>query len=242
MNGLVVFFESPKGQRVKNLIIGLGAATVITGALFKLMSWPGAGVMLIAGLGTEAFLFTLLGILPPHPDLYWEKFYPGVTTPPHMDEMHNEGKPINKPSVTDQLNDMLEKANVETRLIENLGNNLGKLGDTAGKIAEMGDVAASTSDYAAKTKEASEALVEMKNAYANATSSVNALGQTTENFKAYQEQIESVAKNLASLNSLYEVELSDTTSNLKALNQNLSNLNGVYGNMLSAMGGGRANS
>ncbi|MEX2589892.1 MAG: gliding motility protein GldL [Chitinophagales bacterium] len=242
MKGLVVFFESPKGQQIKNLIIGLGASVVIMGALFKLMSWPGAGLMLIVGLGTEAFIFALLGILPPHPDLYWEKFYPGITTPPHLDEMHNEGKPINKPSVTDQLNDMLEKANVETRLIERLGNNLGKLGDTAEKISELGDVAASTSDYAAKTKEASEALVEMKNAYATATANVTALGQTTEDFKAYQEQIESVAKNLASLNSIYEVELSDTTSNLKALNQNLSSLNGVYGNMLSAMGGSRANS
>lgn len=237
MNGLVVFFESPKGQRIKNMIIGLGAAVVILGALFKLMSWPGAGPMLIAGLGTEAFLFILLGVLPPHPDLYWEKYYPGVTTPPHLDEMHGEGKPINKPSVTEQLNDMLEKANVETKLIERLGDNLGRLGDTAGKISEIGDAAASTSQYAEKTKEASAALDEMKAAYTSATANVTALGQTTEQFKNYQEQIESVAKNLASLNSLYEVELSDTTSNLKALNQNLSSLNGVYGNMLSAMGG-----
>lgn len=242
MNGVVVFFESPKGQRVKNLIIGAGACVVMLGALFKLMSWPGSGPMLIAGLGTEAFLFLLLGVLPPHPDLYWEKFYPGVTTPPHLDEAHGNAKAINKPSVTDQLNDMLEKANIETKLIEKLGDNLGKLGETASKISDMGDVAASTSDYAQKTKEASVALVEMKNAYASATANVTALGQTTQDFKGYQEQIESVAKNLASLNSLYEVELSDTTSNLKALNQNLSSLNGVYGNMLSAMGGRAANS
>ena len=236
MKGLALFFESDAGQRVKNLIIGVGAAVVMMGALFKLMSWPGAGYMLIAGLSTEAFIFFLQGILPPHPDYYWEKFYPGLTVSPHLEEMDDHGaKPFNKPSVTEQLDDMLEKANVETKLIERLGANLGKLGDNVAKMSEIGEASVATNEYAAKTKEAVAALSEMKNAYASATSSVNALGESTKQFQEYQAQITNVSQNLASLNALYEQELGETSSNLKELNKNLAGLNSVYGNMLSAM-------
>lgn len=235
MNSLVHYFESKQGQRTKNIIIGLGAAVVILGALFKLMSWPFAGTLLIIGLGTEAFLFTLLGILPPHPDLYWEKFYPGITEAPHEgDKAGKAPKPVK--SVTDQLNDMLEKSNMDSVAIERLGNNLGKLGETASKISEVGGAVAATNEYTNQTKAAAEALAKMQSAYANATTAVNSLAATTNEFKGYQDQIQSVAKNLAQLNSLYEVELQGTTGNLKALNRNLAALNNVYGNMLGAMG------
>lgn len=234
MKGIALFFESDKGLYVKNFIIGVGAAVVIIGALFKLMSWPGAGPLLIAGLGTEAFIFALQGILPPHPNYHWEKFYPGITVHPHFDEGAG-GKSLKKQSVTEQLDEMLESANLESQIIERLGTNLGKLGSNVEKMTELGDASVATSEYAEKTKEAISALVEMKNAYSTATSSVNSLAASTEQFQAYQAEISSASENLASLNKLYENELSATSSNLKALNDNLAGLNQVYGNMLSAM-------
>ncbi len=45
------------GKKTMNFCYGMGAAVVIVGALFKLMHWPGASIMLIVGLGTEAFNF-----------------------------------------------------------------------------------------------------------------------------------------------------------------------------------------
>ena len=237
MNSLILFFESAKGQKVKNLIIGLGAAVVILGALFKLMSWPGSGGMLIAGLGTEAFLFTLLGFLPPHPDLYWEKFYPGITVSPELEEHTKEGHEL-KPekSVTEQLNEMIEESNIDKAVIERLGNNLGRLGETVSKISDVSDASAATTQYSEEAKAAASALAEMRVAYTNATASVNSLSSTTDEFKGYQDQVQAAAQSLASLNQLYESELSDTASNLKSLNSNLSALNNVYGNMLTAMG------
>ncbi len=38
-------------------LYGLGAAVVILGALFKINHYPGADIMLIVGLLTEAFIF-----------------------------------------------------------------------------------------------------------------------------------------------------------------------------------------
>ena len=55
------------------------------GALFKIQHWPGAGIMLTVGMCTEAFIFALLGLLPPHKDYYWERFYPNIDENPHVE-------------------------------------------------------------------------------------------------------------------------------------------------------------
>lgn len=236
MKALAHYFETTSGKRTKNMIIGLGAAVVLMGALFKLMSWPFAGGMLTAGLVTEAFIFALQGILPPHKDYYWEKMYPELDISPEEEEAMKKSKGTPKKTITEELDSLLEKSKVESSLIQRLGNNLEKFSGNIEKMSEVANIASSTNEYAAKTKEASVALDQMKAAYANATTAVNGLSSTTQEFKGYQEQIQSVSKNLASLNALYENELGGVTGNLKALNKNLSGLNTVYGNMLSAMG------
>jgi hypothetical protein len=47
------FFKSKSFKYIKNLIIGVGAAIVLMGALFKIESWPFASEMLILGLSVE---------------------------------------------------------------------------------------------------------------------------------------------------------------------------------------------
>ena len=263
MRKLALFFESEKGKRIKNLIIGVGAGVVMMGALFKLESWPGASTMLIIGLSVEAFIFTLQGILPPHKDYYWEKIYPELDISP---EVEGESESSYKGTITEQLDEMLENANIESKLIERLGQNLGKLGDNVEKLSDMGDVSLATNEYAAKTKEASQALSQMKDAYNGATESVRALANSTEDSQNFHTQMQLVTKNLASLNSIYEVELQDASTHIASINKfygslaeatenlkdtvsdakvykeqmgilarNLSSLNNVYGNMLSAM-------
>ncbi len=264
MRNLAIFFESEKGKRLKNMIIGVGAAVVMMGALFKLESWPGASQMLIAGLSVEAFIFMLQGILPPHKDYYWEKVYPDLDVAPELEG--GAGAHGFKKSITEELDSMLEKSNVESKLIERLGANLGKLGSSVEKMAEMGDVSAATSQYAAKAKEATIALSSMKDAYVGATSSITALAGTAGDVKNFHTQMQLVTKNLSSLNSIYEVELQDATKHISVINKfygtlvdttenlkgsandakaakeqmsklagNLASLNAVYGNMLSAM-------
>ena len=72
------FLKTKGFKYVKNLIIGVGAAFVLAGALFKIESWPYASEMLILGMGIEAFIFAFLGIIGPEPDYYWDKLYPGL--------------------------------------------------------------------------------------------------------------------------------------------------------------------
>lgn len=269
MKKLAAFFESDRGKRIKNLIIGLGASVVLMGALFKLQHWQGAGTMLIIGMCTEAFIFAMLGILPPHKDYYWEKIYPELDIAPEEEELEHAkavGGAGGGMGITQQLDKMLEDSNVDTELIKRLGDNLAKLGDNINKLSDVTDAANSTNEYSAKAKEAAVALSEMRNAYTQATEAAALLASGADETKKYHEQVQMVSKNLAQLNAIYELELQDTNSHLKTMNKfygtlsqamdnlnesvedtkkyrdnmsglakNLSSLNQIYGNMLTAM-------
>ena len=52
-------FKGEKGQKRFNYLYSIGASIVILGALFKLTHVPGADIMLIIGMGTEAVIFFL---------------------------------------------------------------------------------------------------------------------------------------------------------------------------------------
>lgn len=63
-------------------LYGWGATVVLVGALFKLMHWPGAGVMLTLGLGTEALIFFFSAFEPLVDEVDWTIVYPelaGIT-------------------------------------------------------------------------------------------------------------------------------------------------------------------
>ena len=57
-------------------VYGFGASVAILGSLFKIMHFPGAGVMLVAGLGVEAIIFALSSFEPPHETPDWTLVYP----------------------------------------------------------------------------------------------------------------------------------------------------------------------
>src|SRR5215210_2375494 len=122
MQRLAHFFEQERGKRIKNMIIGLGASVVLLGALFKLQHWPGASEMLVAGMCTEAFIFALLGILPPHKDYYWEKIYPELDIAPDEEELRRvHQKALHGGGITAQLDSALEQGKVEPELVKRLG-------------------------------------------------------------------------------------------------------------------------
>ena len=91
-------------------------------------------------------------------------------------------------------------------------------------MSDISDVVAATGDYTKKTKEASDALVQMKDAYMGATGSIQHLNNAAEGTKQFHDQVQVLTKNLSSLNTIYELELQDSNNHLKAMNQFYSNL------------------
>ena len=70
------FFEGKTWKNIMKYTYGLGAAVVIMGALFKIMHWPGASLMLIVGLSTEAVIFIMSVMEPVHLDADWYRVFP----------------------------------------------------------------------------------------------------------------------------------------------------------------------
>src|SRR5689334_20432500 len=138
MKKIVKFFESERGKYIKNLIIGLGASIVLLGALFKLQHWEGAGTMLIIGMCTEAFIFALLGVTPPHKDYYWEKLYPELDIAPEEEELKMLREQHTHGSITHQLDQSLQE-HVEPELIKRLGDNLRRLGESINQLRDLSD-------------------------------------------------------------------------------------------------------
>ncbi len=61
-------FKDVLFDKIMPMVYGLGAAIVIVGAMFKIMHWPGAGIMLVIGLSTEAVIFAFIAFQQVHKD------------------------------------------------------------------------------------------------------------------------------------------------------------------------------
>lgn len=219
MKKLFYYFETKKGKRTKNGIMGIGASVVLVGALFKIQHWPGGGALLVLGMGTEAFIFALQGILPPHPDFYWEKIYPHLDKSPEVDQEYIHGHALEEGTTpTQQLDDMLEEHNIDEELIDRMGTHFEQLSANVEKMADISNAHIATEEYATNTRAASESLNNMKTAYDAASESVSELASSTAGAHEYHDQVQKVASNLASLNSMYELELQDTNNHMKAMN------------------------
>jgi gliding motility-associated protein GldL len=119
---------------------------------------------------------------------------------------------------------MLQEADITPVNLRRLSENFGKLGSTVENMSQIADVSAATADYTTKTKEAATALGNMKDAYVSATQTAKHFGEAAEGTKNFHEQVQSLTKNLGSLNTIYELELQDTNNHLKAMNSFYSNL------------------
>lgn len=183
------FLKTKGFKYVKNLIIGLGAAVVLMGALFKLESWEGASTMLIIGLGVEAFIFAFLGIIGPEKDYYWEKLYPG------LDDYHAKLTPITDGPVN-ALADAPPALNGEV-VEQQLGGMLNELQNMSANLSSL--KALQEIDFSGT----SEQIKSMNNFYTKLNEAMADLGDSLEDTRQYKEQMSVLNHNLNSLNSVY---------------------------------------
>jgi DNA repair exonuclease SbcCD ATPase subunit len=283
--------EITQGKAWKNFmakLYGIGASIVIVGALFKIQHWPGAGPMLIAGLGTEAVIFFFSAFEPIHEDIDWSLVYPELAG------MHGEEgeeaaiEDEDKGTLTEQLDNLLEEAKIGPELIASLGAGMQNLSEQTSKLSNMTDASVATNEYLNNVKGASKSVetmaqtynkaneevassaAQLANSYSKATSALESFSSSNsasfQEAQNYGDQLQKVSKNLSALNASYELQLQGSSDHLKAttklyegiqelmgnlndsiadtkkykqeigqLSSNLTALNTVYGNMLTAM-------
>jgi hypothetical protein len=185
------FFKSKGFKYLKNLIIGVGAAVVLIGALFKIQSWPYASEMLTIGLFTEAGLFLMLGLLGPDPDYYWDKLIPG------LGDYNSKIGPLNVGAgFASAPQPQLPGLNGE--VVE--GKLTGMLTELQGMSRSLGSLKALQEiDFSGTQQQ----MAQMNNFYGKMTEAMANMTDAMEDTKMYKEQMAALNKNLGSLNAVY---------------------------------------
>ncbi len=264
------FFESPAYKKIMSKVYGIGAAVVLAGALFKIQHYPGAGPMLVIGMGTEIIIFFLSAFEPPHEMPDWSLVYPELVGL----EPRQSGGGYGGSGGLD-LNSMVQAGQIDNSTIEHLGEGLKKMSQTAFQLSNLSDATLATDAYLQNMKNASTSVGELSSVqsqtainlkqsaealsssyvstakivadnglkFANELStsgagfvdSLKASGQQLvssyqslgENMnkqiekvasdgKKYTEELEGVNKNLSAINAVYELQLSNINSQVKA--------------------------
>lgn len=212
-----------------NIIYSLGASVVIVGALFKILHWPGASQVLMVGMFTESFLF-ILGIFEkPHASYHWENVFPQLIGEEAKELVGGNGNtPINETKVN-----ALDDAEVK-RLNEGIAG----LSKAAEQLTKLSDVATAGNQLTSKMNAAGEAADKFVQSQTSLAGSAEKLGtqyQTViagvetaaEQTKAFGKGIEQVNAQLASLNSVYELQLKSVEAQAAALKQQAEKLAAV---------------
>jgi gliding motility-associated protein GldL len=213
------FFESKTGKNVMAKAYGLGAAVVILGALFKIQHYPGADIMLIVGMGVEAVIFAISAFEPIHEEWDWSLVYPELAG--MEGEGGSNGGLTQGDSASQKLDQMLAEAKIGPELIEGLGSGLKSLSSNVSSMADLSGASIATKEYADNIHKANEQIIGMNTSYGRAVSALDSLTESTESFKETTTKVTSIN---ATLND-----------SLVSFDQNIQNLNKVYGGMLNAM-------
>ena len=228
------WYESYQGKKVVGCVYSLGASIVIVGALFKIMHFPGAGPMLIAGMSIEAILFAIGCLDKPHAEHHWENVFPQLLGYGADPELIKELENRPRPTLLDNgsLSNAATKTNVPAlseKELESLKNGIADLAKTATQLSELGNVATATNKLVVKLDaagEAAEQFVEagkivgeksetLADTYAQATADMKKIAVET---KAFENQVSDISAKLNSLNAVYELQLKALQSQVDAYN------------------------
>ena len=230
--GLARFMEwygSYQGKRVVGMVYSIGAAVVIVGALFKIMHWPGASTVLIAGMCTEALLFMIGCLDKPHPEFHWHEVFPQLlghgTEPGLLAEMQARPKPTLMGGAEGSSSASVPALNEKE--LESLKAGIGNLAKTAAQLSELSTVVTATNKLTSKLDAASDAAEQFVSAGKTISEKSDALGsvyaQVTQDMqnvakgtKEYEVKVADVAKQLTSLNAVYELQLQTLQKQVEA--------------------------
>ncbi|NLJ07862.1 MAG: gliding motility protein GldL [Sphingobacteriales bacterium] len=255
------FLQSHAFKAFMAKLYGWGASVVILGALFKIQHWKGAGIMLTLGLSTEALIF-FLSAFDIQKEYDWTKVYPELAVTDEHEEGESTAKKSISGEIEKMLEEAKIETTLVRRLgegmnklantvdgLKEVGNaavltseyagklqvasaSLDKINESYGKAAEamtlLSEASASSKEYFDQIKLATSNLTALNSVY---ELELNEQSKHKEIMSQYQDKLGEVLSNLSDVGSI-SVQIKDGFSKL---NENLTGLNNIYGNMLSAM-------
>ena len=236
------WYESYQGKRIVGMVYSIGAAVVIVGALFKIMHFPGAGAVLMIGMITEACLFLIGCLDKPHPEYHWYEVFPqllGNAADPHLlDEMKSRPRPTLLGGADTSASPRVNVPALTEKDMESLKDGIAGLAKTAVQLSELGKVATSTMQLSEKLEAAGQAAEQFVEAGKTISEKSEVLGatygQVAEDMKKvavgtkdYENQVVAVAKQLNSLNAVYELQVNAVQAQVEACKSQVEKMNGA---------------
>ncbi len=232
------FLESTAWKKFMAKLYGLGAAVVIVGALFKIMHWPFAGVLLTVGLLTEALIFVVSAFEPLHEEWDWSLVYPVLGGLDPEDEISShatlpgkKNQEISGGGLSDIDRLLLKGVDNDEQLFEKLGAGLKSLTDTASSLADISNATTATQEYTESMKSASSAVNQVSE---GATQLGDTYKQSSEELNY---SVSTLSDSYKKLNDSLTVDIDFSTVNtgnaaysekLEVLNKNLTALNAIF--------------
>ncbi len=263
--GLAELTQGKKFKNFMAKLYGWGASIVIVGALFKIQHWPYSGFFLVLGLGTEAVIFFFSAFEPPHEDVDWSLVYPelaGMGDDDHgKREKRKKADPVAQKLDALMADAKIGPELIESlgTGLKSLGDNAGKLADLSDASVATNDYVKNVAKAATEVGNMSNSYTKAAAAIDGLSSSTEEVkvykdqvvtaGKNLAALNAvYELQLQDSNEHLKQTSRFYE-GITELMGNLNAslddtrkyrdevahLAQNLSKLNTVYGNMLSAM-------
>ena len=235
-NSVEAFLSGEKGQRFFNFAYSIGAAVVIWGALFKILHLPGGNALLSIGMGTEVLMFVLTAFDRPPKEYHWEEVFPVLSS----------NNPEDRPDFNGGGGGAVivggggEAAEGGTITINGAGaGTAGVVAGVAGNVEGMTDVNEQYVTQVAAINEQMEQLRQTTEALNHVSSvlleSYRAITDNSENITSsstgYVEQMTSLNRNIAGLNTIYEIQLKSISSqldNIDKVNQGLKAISHMY--------------
>ena len=195
-------------KKTMGFLYGMGAAVVIIGALFKLQHWPGADIMLIVGLVTEAIIFALSAFEPVDKDLDWSLVYPELAGGEVSAKAVKKENPTEAQGLLSQkLDTMLKEAKIDGELMASLGNSIKNFEGAAKSISPTVDAMMGQKKYAEEMSTAASQMEALNGLYKvqldSADRNAQANKDIADNAAKLKEQMQSMTSNIASLNAVY---------------------------------------
>jgi len=216
-NSVERFLSGEKGQRFFNFAYSIGAAIVIWGALFKILHLPGGNMLLSIGMGTEVLMFVLTAFDRPPREYQWEEVFPVLSS--KNPEDRPEFKGINGGIIISGTEQNAPQA-AATPSASAKGATAPVIPEGATPSEECAIQMTALSAQLDQLRQTTQALNEVSEVL---LASYRAITENSDNINqsstGYVEEMQSLNRNIAGLNTIYEIQLKSVSSQLDSIDK-----------------------
>jgi len=237
-SGFVGFYNSYNGKRIFGGMYSIAAALVILGALFKIMHWPMASLVLCVGMFAEVFVFSMGVFDKPFKQYDWDRVFSFDGSTHFSGSISGgqaaipvTGQVVTAPAVAHAI-PVGQTMQAPERLLDGemvaLSEGIKNLAATAKQLATLSSAIGSAVEFSKNIESATEAAARFTSTQGSLNSAVEKLhasystlntdmSSVMNGTEQYAGKIGDINKNLSSLNSVYEIQLKNIQNQSEAI-------------------------